>query len=50
MRQDNGVPLAFELLQFFREIDASAPNAFGAEIYTRPYPRLIWWLPMDLQI
>jgi hypothetical protein len=41
MRQYDGIPLTFELLQFFPEINASPPNAFGAEIHARTYHRLI---------
>src|SRR5207249_4647727 len=49
MRKNDGVSLALELLQIVREIDASPPNAFGAEIYPRAYHRLIWRFSWVLQ-
>src|SRR6266516_447859 len=50
MREDDRVALALELFQLFRKINASPPNAFGAEIYPSTYHQLIWRFWAELQM
>ena len=54
VRQDHGVPLVFELLQLFRQIDAApvcsaSPARIDTEIYTGSNHRLISRKTMDSQ-
>ena len=48
MRQNDGVPLPFELEQLFGEIDPS-PSQTDAEIYTSAYHWLVSLFLMDSQ-